>query len=562
MKIKNVHIKNFRSIKNEILEFPDNGIVSLIWPNNAWKSNFLRAIDLVMWDSYASDGKLEDYDFYCWDKENEINIRVNFSDSEQYEYFSFEKVEGEYKPMMKYKSWEKKYYLSNSAKDGFPCTYLSAERSISKDTAFTKWSLMGKISKSFNKAITDEQKVLLQNHFDAVKTVFSTVDSFSNFERDFKNFFSEMQSDSPYKLNVDFKPFTPNNYFKTINILAKDPNVDWDIDLEQLGDGAKNLAIISLLRSYAKNFRDASGIIAIEEPEIYLHPQARKHLFEVLKDIANSGLQVIFTTHDPNFLDIWNFESIKRVYKIDDTGNPGRKYSKIKTVKYTDLLNLSNSTWWPAGNTEEKVRNHYQTISNFRLTEWFFSSMIILGEGPTEEITIPYYFNNINFPFNSRGISILGAWWKWEIPKFWRLFHSFWIPVICLFDSDNSKPNKVKGNELIATCFWKTISDITEDISDYKEIEINGWKLVVLEQDFEYIIKTEFLLQFPDQISQYDTYINNINELAPSKQMRALLMAKELFQNHNFIPSFISVLQSSDITPEQVATTEDTVIPF
>jgi len=69
-----------------------------------------------------------------------------------------------------------------------------------------------------------------------------------------------------------------------------------------LGDGAKNLAVISLLRSYAKNFRDANGIIAIEEPEIYLHPQARKHLFEVLKDIAKSGLQVIFTTHDPNFL--------------------------------------------------------------------------------------------------------------------------------------------------------------------------------------------------------------------------------------------------------------------
>jgi hypothetical protein len=65
-----------------------------------------------------------------------------------------------------------------------------------------------------------------------------------------------MQSDSPYKLDMDFKAFTPNNYFKSINILATDPNVDNNIDIEELGDGAKNLTIISLLRSYAKNFRD------------------------------------------------------------------------------------------------------------------------------------------------------------------------------------------------------------------------------------------------------------------------------------------------------------------
>jgi hypothetical protein len=45
-----------------------------------------------------------------------------------------------------------------------------------------------------------------------------------------------MQSDSPYKLKVDFKAFSPLNYFKTINILANDSSVDeeFNIDIEEL----------------------------------------------------------------------------------------------------------------------------------------------------------------------------------------------------------------------------------------------------------------------------------------------------------------------------------------
>lgn len=556
MKIKTVHIKNFRSIKNETLEFPDNGLVSLIWPNNAWKSNFLRAIDLVLWEGWNNGEKLEDYDYYAWDRKNIITISILFDNWKKVIFDSSKKW-----PEYFNSSGSPIYGTQWNVKDDFPCTYLSAERSITKDMSFSKWSLMGKISKSFNKAITPIQKEQLQKHFEGVKTVFNWVDSFSGFEKDFKDFFSEMQSDSPYKLNVDFKPFTPNNYFKTINILAKDPNLPWDIDLEQLGDGAKNLAVISLLRSYAKNFRDANGIIAIEEPEIYLHPQARKHLFEVLKDIAKSGLQVIFTTHDPNFLDIWNFESIQRVYKVNDTEIVGRKFSKLKTVKYKELLSVSDVTWWPKNNSVEKVKHHYQTISNFRITEGFFSSMIILVEWPTEELTVPYYFDSTEFSFNSKGISILWVGWKWEIPKYWRLFHSFWIPVICLFDNDNSK-NKAISNWVIADCFWKTIADIVDNIQLYKEIEISEWKLVILEWDFECVIKNEFLKQLPDQSLCYDKYLSEACESASSKQMRSLLIAKELFNNHNFVPSFILALKNTTLTWMQITPTNYNEIPF
>ena len=43
MKIKSFNIENFRSVKKLSLEFPENGLLALVGPNNAGKSNILKA---------------------------------------------------------------------------------------------------------------------------------------------------------------------------------------------------------------------------------------------------------------------------------------------------------------------------------------------------------------------------------------------------------------------------------------------------------------------------------------------------------------------------------------
>jgi len=456
---------------------------------------------------------------------------------------------------MKFSGNESEYYLSNEKKDLFPCTYLSAERSLAKDTSFTKWSLMWKISKSFNKSISEAQKEELKTHFDGVKQIFSWVENFSNFERDFKQYFHEMQSDSPYKLDMDFKAFTPNNYFKSINILATDPNVDNNIDVKELGDGAKNLTIISLLRSYAKNFRDENWILAIEEPEIYLHPQARKHLYEILKDLANTTwIQVIYTTHDPSFLEIWEFESIRRISKKGDDENIWKKYSEINSLKYEELWEFVKNTWWPQSYTRESINDFYKSISNHRLSEWFFSNLIILCEWPTEELIIPRYFEHDNFKYNSKWISILYTTWKGEIPKYWRLFNQFWIPVLCLFDNDNSW-NKEKNNKVICNCFWKNLTDFTDGLNDdfFKEISIDNWKLVILDTDIENVIKQDFLKTSSEE--DFNALLASCSWT--SKSIVALNLVNEILDSYWNIPSFINALKSVDVSNVEAEPVEE-----
>lgn len=62
MKIKKIYIKNFRSIKELSLTFPEKGLLVLVGSNNAGKSNILRAIDALLGDSWFTTDKLEIYD--------------------------------------------------------------------------------------------------------------------------------------------------------------------------------------------------------------------------------------------------------------------------------------------------------------------------------------------------------------------------------------------------------------------------------------------------------------------------------------------------------------------
>lgn len=70
-----------------------------------------------------------------------------------------------------------------------------------------------------------------------------------------------------------------------------------DIDLK--GDGVKSLAAISLIKYSSERLaRGRELILAIEEPEAHLHPEAIHTLRPVLEEIAKTQ-QVVVTTHSP-----------------------------------------------------------------------------------------------------------------------------------------------------------------------------------------------------------------------------------------------------------------------
>lgn len=100
--------------------------------------------------------------------------------------------------------------------------------------------------------------------------------------------------------------------------------------LSSKGDGVQSLAALSLMR-HALESR-ASGkqlILAIEEPESHLHPNAIHQLKAVLNDIAKTH-QVIMTTHNPLFVDRTIIKS--NIIVHDKKAVPARNIKQIRDI--------------------------------------------------------------------------------------------------------------------------------------------------------------------------------------------------------------------------------------
>lgn len=165
----------------------------------------------------------------------------------------------------------------------------------------------------------------------------------------------------------------------------------------------------------------STAILCIEEPELFLHPHARRALSKQIDDFCEAGHQAILTTHSTDFLhDVdfgMNIVSCKR-------SSNGTKTKQVSLKDYKDLFVFD-----------------YQT-------EIFFADLVIICEG-LEEYVIKevsnYYFGQA---LNAKNVSVISVQGKDQIPDFARLLYSIGVNccVFCDFDfilRDRSEERKV-----------------------------------------------------------------------------------------------------------------------
>lgn len=100
--------------------------------------------------------------------------------------------------------------------------------------------------------------------------------------------------------------------------------------LARKGDGVQSLAALSLLRQRSGlPTQGRQQILAIEEPESHLHPNAIHQLRSVLHEIARTS-QVIMTTHCPLFVDRVAIKSNIVVYRNKAT--PAKNVADIRKI--------------------------------------------------------------------------------------------------------------------------------------------------------------------------------------------------------------------------------------
>jgi putative ATP-dependent endonuclease of OLD family len=318
--IKKIKIQNFRSIRN--LEIKLGKINAFIGSNNAGKSNIMKALNLILGEGYPTIKSFDDKDFYRYSRDNSILIQVSFDqplncdssiygfkltyDGNDCEYVAIDQDENEltYSP-------QRVKRVSKKMKDEVALIYLSLERLASKQVSSSQWTSYGKLLKHLNAQIRQQEKEefkkLLENAYR--EKFYSVVEHFENILR------SHIQNQTGLDIFLKLSPMDPMEVFKNLRPYFKEGDIEYDV--EDMGAGTQSALAIAIARAYAETVRNPV-IIAIEEPELYLHPHGCRHFYKLLEKLANSDLQVIYTTHERSFIDISDFECIHIVKKEGD----------------------------------------------------------------------------------------------------------------------------------------------------------------------------------------------------------------------------------------------------
>jgi len=262
--------------------------------------------------------------------------------------------------------------------------------------------------------------------------------------------------------------------------------------IETKGHGMQRSMIFTILRAYAElahvkkageKAKERTTIFAIEEPELYLHPQSQRTLMSVFREIASGSDQVIYSTQSSLFVDISHFYQIciMRREKRDE-GYESYPTQLSMSAMLEDLKSRRG-----IDGTEEGIRELYSNAFNPMINEGFFADKVVIVEGPSEQYALPIYADTLGYDLDRNNISVVHSDGKGQMDRLLRVFNGFNIPTYLWFDGDkNNEDNEVRDKtlellELLGNPVEK-IEDVKTKVSD---------KYAVLEYKLEETLKDE-----------------------------------------------------------------------
>jgi AAA15 family ATPase/GTPase len=285
-------------------------------------------------------------------------------------------------------------------------------RDPANELRINQWSWFGKLLKEYIKADDPD----LRNAFDLLKSASNGV--FKELQEEINN--SKVKVAFPdTSITFQFNPDTKIDIYKSALIYVND---GFNSLLQDKGSGIQSAVIIGLYNYYTNNIaHSSSSLLAVEEPEIYLHPQARRVISHRIDDFLQGNKnQVIITTHSTEFI-----TSAHENLNIIVTKKQNQLGTKAKNTKFDS--------------SKEK-----QILVKSQNAEMFFADKVILVEGGDKyviESIAKFYGANVNVDLgenwiNEHNISIIAVGGKTEFWKYVKKLNELEIPVFVLSDFD------------------------------------------------------------------------------------------------------------------------------
>ena len=303
MKIKNLHIKEFKGLRDISINFEKNDepldLVVLAGSNGSGKTRVLESILKYFQDNLNyKQNNIEVGIFYEEKEKNCIsNVRDFFSELESFSYCEANNPLHE-------KHIEIKNKLDILPKVIYVPTEINFQKmDVASTTLVQEYKFINVVNTNLIKDIpsyiaTKMISAMLKNKNEKVGDVQKKV--FNEINEIFEN------------LSIDVKVEDISQDGRNITLFTNSSGDEFDIN--ELSSGEKQL----FLRTLAiKMLNPENSIILIDEPELSLHPKWQQKIVDVYRKIGKNN-QIIIATHSPHILGSVRKENIMLLDKDDD----------------------------------------------------------------------------------------------------------------------------------------------------------------------------------------------------------------------------------------------------
>jgi len=391
-----------------------------------------------------------------------------------------------------YQPGGKPYPLNGDVRETVPLIYIDADRSFDRHFGTSKWALFGQairhLERHFKDHVGAEDKAAIEENLGRAHLLLET-DLYKSFVGAVGKAFEEQLRHTRYSVGVNFKSFDPMSFYRGLQpFLTED---DATKSLHETGSGLRNLLVLALFRAFGQTFR-SDAIVAIEEPELYLHPHAQRGLMRMFREIAANGTQILYSTHSSAFVSVENFDEVVLVDRCSDEGEGDDiPCTQVRHLDGDELVrrherNRPGETFLLSG-----IRERYRHNCGPEHTEAFFGRLVVLVEGATEAVALPIYAEKMGQNFDALGISVVNARGKDNIESLHHLYEGMGFLVYAVFDNDVGMPsNGARDREKKALSNRRLTKLLTGTEADWPPGLVSS-AYAILEGDFEKVIKAE-----------------------------------------------------------------------
>ena len=293
----------------------------------------------------------------------------------------------------------------------------------------TNWTWFGKLMKHLTDKHNDSDE--LREAFDGMKIATDKI--FKNIKENIGTSAIDVAFPGT-ELHFQFNADKNKDLYKNCMIYVDD---GFKSQLTEKGSGIQSATIIGLFNYYTRCVNTVtSALLCIEEPELYLHPHARRVIARRLDDFLDDYKnQVIISTHGVDF---------------------------IRTVSDTNII-LVNKRKEGSKATQVKTKDFRHLLINNNQNELFFADKVIVCEGYDEYI-LKFVANEI-FPkkLDEQNVSIVSAAGKNNINELVDLVLKLGIKCFIFADFDYLLRDEGDERKVYAAKAHRNITNISKD---------------------------------------------------------------------------------------------------